>query len=96
MDEVTLITDPHGCTGGCPTCCDETLQEIEAKNEARLKNRVMSLCSCAWIIILAGHVFFAWHGKTLALPMEIYMIFASPFGLDKLNMILKKLGGTKK
>lgn len=94
MDEIALINTDHalrGCNGSCTVCCAETPKELAMKNEDRLKNRVMSLTSCAWMFILMAHTVFSWHGKVFALPTEVYLILSAPFGSGLANTLLKKI-----
>lgn len=99
MDQISLIDADHalrGCNGSCTVCCAETSKDLAMKNEDRMKNRVMSLTSCAWMFILGAHAVFAWHDKVFNLPTEVYLILSAPYGSGMANTLLKKIMEKKK
>lgn len=98
MDEISRVNVEdalEACTRECPSCCAEALRELEAKNEHRLANRTLTLSSVGLMTILSAHIWFTWHGRTLDIPPEMYLIFSAAFGSKLANALAKKFGSKK-
>lgn len=83
------------CNKSC-ACCDETIEEFNARSEANLRSRSLTLANALCVLLLGSHVYFAVVGKELKLPYEFYVIMLSPYGGAALQKVVAKLTNGKK
>lgn len=63
----------------CPVCGDDSVEEINAKADAKLRNRSLTLSSVVTVMVLGSHVYFSWFGKTLIIPDIVWAIILGPW-----------------
>lgn len=81
----------------CPECGDDSVEEINAKADAKLRHRSLTLSSVVTVMVLGSHVYFSWFGKTLEIPEIVWAIILGPWLgaaggklIDVLDAIKKK------
>lgn len=74
-----LAAKPPECHGNCPLCCTQTLEEYNARQDAQLRNRSLTLASFGFCILLSAHTGFAYMGKALPIPEYFYVAVLIPF-----------------
>jgi hypothetical protein len=67
------------CTGACKVCCYQTVEEYNARTDAQLRNRSLTLASFGFCILLCAHTYFAWLNRTLPIPEYFYAAVLIPF-----------------
>lgn len=82
------------CNKSC-SCCDETIEEFNARSEANLQSRSLTLANALCVLLLGAHIYFALDGKELKLPYEFYVIMLSPYGGAALQKVVAKLTNGK-
>jgi len=66
------------CTATCTQCGSE-VAIIEARSEASLRSRSLTLSSVVTVGLLSAYVWFAYVGKTLIIPDIVWAISLSPW-----------------
>ena len=62
-----------------PTCSQEDVDTLNARAEANLRNRALTLSAICVYILLAAHIVFAYIGKAIIFPDIIWAIVLSPW-----------------
>lgn len=76
---LNVILPSSECKKECPICCDETVEELNARAEARLRERALNLSCFVTIVLICAHIFFAYAGKVLATPDIVWAIVFAPW-----------------
>lgn len=67
------------CNNGCPSCCNETLEEIQAFAEAGLRNRALTLSAVVAVLVIIANILFQYYGKKLDIPDIVWVIVFAPW-----------------
>ena len=60
-------------------CCYLTVEEYNARTDAQLRNRSLTLANIVCIILVLAHIGFAAYGKSLPMPEYFYCIVLLPY-----------------
>lgn len=67
------------CNNACPTCCTETVEEINAKTDAQIRVRSLTLANIVTVGMLLAYVLFAANGQDLKIPEIVWAIVLGPY-----------------
>lgn len=91
MDDLIKGSTYPECNNTCPECCVVTLEEFQAKADAKIKARSLTLSNVLVILLFTVEVYFQWVGKILNLPEYFYAIALAPYGGAAIGKIVEKL-----
>lgn len=75
--EIAIDFKPE-CNNAC-VCCEDTIEEIAARTESRLRDRALTLSSAVTILFCVAHICFVWNGKDLPMPEVVWAIILAPW-----------------
>lgn len=87
-----MSDEPLECNGGCPACCGD-IEELNARAEAALRNRALSLSNWIVTLMIGSHIWFSYLGKSLDVPDIVWAIVMAPWGgvaVGKIAALMKR------
>lgn len=82
------------CNDQCPVCCEETIEEYNARVEAGLRNRSLTLANVMVVSVFIAQCVFGFYGKSFAVPEWLYAVLMAPYGgaaLSKISTYINKV-----
>jgi hypothetical protein len=84
------------CEKQCAVCCDDNIEEMNAKLNVRLRFWSFVFSSFITSIIIGFHIKFAYEGKTLPIPDIVWPIMLFAWCGEGIAKLLPLLGKSKK